>query len=83
LRLSWREGAAGTAPANWLGTQRTGERILPMFVAHATPAHIFYCAGPGMARSRLSGAAGGAGLADAGADAVVVAPARSERCRDV
>src|SRR5262249_15821575 len=75
--------AAGTAGRNWLGPQRTGERILPMFLAHATPAYIFYCAGPGMARSRLSGAAGGPGLADAGADAVVVAPPRSRRCRDV
>src|SRR5262245_7084321 len=54
-----------------------------MFLAHATPAYLFYCAGPGMASSRLSGAAGGPGLADAGADAVVVAPPRSRRCRDV
>src|SRR5262249_42251981 len=83
LCLSWREGAAGPAPANWLRTRRTVELILRMLVAQATPAHIFYCAGPGMARSRLSGAAGGAGLPDAGADVVVVTPARSERCRDL
>ena len=78
MRLSWRESVAGTTPANWLGTQRTGERILPMFIAHATPAHIFYCAGRGMARSRLGGAADGAGSAEGEVDAAVAVPARSK-----
>src|SRR5262249_25320222 len=80
-------GLSGQASALYRCSSRT-PRLRTFFIVQDAAWQAQGWAGLRMApawpgRGRVGGAADGAGLAGAGADAVVVVPARSRRCRDV